>query len=161
MPFCDAETGVQMMDAMRLPVACPEGWTAIGPAMCFEIKPKAGFLPTSAAIDKAHSVKRSISRLQLLQQLRLAKVQLLHSCCPFFSLSGLIGAYPSPRLRLPFPSPHFAFRDVHGCRACTMILVLAFQLRYRCCHAGTAIVDPAHHKCAAWSQSIASERGFR
>ena len=54
-----------------------EGWTASGSEVCFEIKPKAGFLPSSAAIRPEHGIKLHIPRLQLLQQLRLAKVTML------------------------------------------------------------------------------------
>ena len=43
------------------------------PQLLVEIKPKCGFLPTSAAIPAADDVKRRVSRFQLHQRLKLAQ----------------------------------------------------------------------------------------
>ena len=46
------------------------------PVMCIEIKPKSGFLPTTATIHPQHNIKRQRSRFQLQQALKLTEV-----CC--------------------------------------------------------------------------------
>lgn len=44
--------------------------------LCVEIKPKCGFLPTSALIRPEHAVKRRVPRFQLHQLLKLEQVLL-------------------------------------------------------------------------------------
>lgn len=46
------------------------------PALCVEIKPKWGLLPTSPAIAAKHAIKKQVSRFQLQQHLKLAQVSL-------------------------------------------------------------------------------------
>jgi hypothetical protein len=46
----------------------------LGPAVCFEVKPKAGFLPASRHIAPAHGVKRRSPRFALHQLLKHLKV---------------------------------------------------------------------------------------
>ena len=48
---------------------------ALGPVLSVEIKPKCGFLPTSAAIGPSHALKKQVSRYQLHQHLKLAAGQ--------------------------------------------------------------------------------------
>ncbi|KAK9835468.1 hypothetical protein WJX74_000849 [Apatococcus lobatus] len=72
-PHALAEVGTIMHDATMLPISTLQGWKSSGPKVCLELKPKSGFLPTSAAISPEHDIKRHIPRLQLLQQLRLSK----------------------------------------------------------------------------------------
>lgn len=43
-------------------------------AICVEIKPKCGFLPTAATIHPSNAVKRRVSRFQLHQALKAAQV---------------------------------------------------------------------------------------
>jgi len=46
------------------------------PALCVEIKPKWGLLPTSPAIEAQHAIKKQVSRFPLQQHLKLAQVSL-------------------------------------------------------------------------------------
>ncbi len=46
------------------------------PALCVEIKPKWGLLPTSPAIAAQHAIKKQVSRFPLQQHLKLARVSL-------------------------------------------------------------------------------------
>ncbi len=47
------------------------------PALCVEIKPKWGLLPSSPAIPAQNDIKKRVSRFQLHQQLKLAQVTAL------------------------------------------------------------------------------------
>ncbi len=46
------------------------------PALCVEIKPKWGLLPSSPATAAKHAIKKQVSRFQLQQHLKLAQVSL-------------------------------------------------------------------------------------
>ena len=46
--------------------------------ICVELKPKCGFLPTSACIHPKHAVKHKIPRFQLHQHLKCAQVSGSH-----------------------------------------------------------------------------------
>ena len=46
--------------------------------ICLELKPKCGFLPTSACIHPKHAIKQEISRFQLHQHLKCAQVSGSH-----------------------------------------------------------------------------------
>ncbi|KAK9907753.1 hypothetical protein WJX75_009233 [Coccomyxa subellipsoidea] len=73
---------------------CQAAWetSEMGQAgtLCVEIKPKCGFLPTSALIRPEHAVKRRVPRFQLHQLLKLeqGKIQRLSAYNPLDLFSG-------------------------------------------------------------------------
>jgi Inositol-pentakisphosphate 2-kinase len=62
-----ADTAVLMPDLSTLPGAA-------GPVVCVDIKPKAGFLPTTCGVHPNSRIKHSHSRYQLHQRLKVHQV---------------------------------------------------------------------------------------
>lgn len=65
--------------AMLMPNCCV---LATGPSdqtvsLLIELKPKSGVLPTSAAIPPEHSIKKQMSRFQLMHRIKVAQVSTL------------------------------------------------------------------------------------
>ena len=62
--------------ASNVQTECVQAAQQLLPALCVEIKPKWGLLPTSPAIAAQHAIKKQVSRFQLQQHLKLAQVSL-------------------------------------------------------------------------------------
>jgi hypothetical protein len=54
--------------------AVPAGFARIGPCVCVEIKPKAGFMPGAGSAVAADSIKRRLPRFTMHQLLKHLKV---------------------------------------------------------------------------------------
>lgn len=63
---CAPSAGLLMPDHTRLE-ALPPGWSRAGPTVCAEIKPKCGFLPSSAHISAELHIKRTLPRFVMHQ----------------------------------------------------------------------------------------------
>lgn len=59
---------------MTVAGSIPAGYTAVGPCVCFEVKPKAGFMPAPTAAVPAGSIKRRYPRFVMHQLLKHLKV---------------------------------------------------------------------------------------
>ncbi|DBB00055.1 TPA: Inositol-pentakisphosphate 2-kinase [Trebouxia sp. C0004] len=74
----------------NLKAKCAQTAHQLLPALCVEIKPKWGLLPTSPAIAAKHVIKKQVSRFQLQQHLKLAqgKISSISAYDPLDLFSG-------------------------------------------------------------------------
>jgi len=93
---CPAETadcsaaGVLAAAATATAATIPDTYKAVGPCLCVEVKPKAGFKPTGPrSAVPAGSIKRRVSRFmlhQLLKHLKVIRLLLSYECAELTSV---------------------------------------------------------------------------